>query len=142
MAAVNDKQESQDRTPGQERRDSQGPQGSSEGGRQRNSRLIVRASITRLRLLVFAVGALLLLGMAILSLGVVHRMSRRVEELTRLQENMDRARQMEYLITAQSHFRAMALLTTDDSYNDKIAQNKKEFLEHPGNLEGAGRRRD
>ncbi len=85
----------------------------------------------------FLVGALLLLGMALLSLVVIDRMSTRVEELTSLQDDMDRARRMEYLITAQSHFRAMALLTNDDGNNTKIALAKEEFLEHLDVMDGA-----
>src|SRR5207248_10396128 len=55
--------------------------------------------------------------------------SQRVGELTRLQEKMDRARQMEYQVTAQSHYRAMALLTNDKSNNQKIATAKRTFVE-------------
>lgn len=86
----------------------------------------------------FLVGALLLLGMALLSMVVIDRMSARVEELTRLQDDMDLARRMEYLITAQSHFRAMALLTNDDGNNTKIALAKEEFLEKLDLMGGAG----
>jgi CHASE3 domain sensor protein len=136
MAAANDELESH---LGQERPDNQSPQGSSEGEPQGYSTVILRPWATRLRLLVFVVGALLLLGMAILSLGIIHRMSQRVQELTGLQENMDRARRMEFLITAQSHFRAMALLTTDESWNVKIAQAKEDFLDQQDIFEGAGR---
>ncbi len=78
----------------------------------------------------FLVGALLLLGMALLSLLVISRMSERVGVLTRLHEKVDHSRQMEYAITAQSHFRAMALLTNDDSNNIKIADSKQAFLDH------------
>lgn len=49
----------------------------------------------------FLVGVLLLLGMGVLSLVVINRMSGRVDDLTALQERVDRARQMEYVITAQ-----------------------------------------
>ncbi|MDQ5853033.1 MAG: PAS domain S-box protein, partial [Chloroflexota bacterium] len=73
---------------------------------------------------------LLLLGMSILNSLVIERMNQRVGELTRLQEKVDRSRQMEYLITAQSHFRAMALLTNDQANNDKIAAAKQAFVEH------------
>ena len=38
-----------------------------------------------------------------------------------------RAQQMLYAVTAQSHYRAMALLTHDDKYNAQIADNKKTF---------------
>ena len=78
----------------------------------------------------FLVGAALLLGMGVLSLVVINRMSQRVDDLTVLQDKVDRARQMEYAITAQSHFRAMALLTLDDANNVKIANAKKGFLEN------------
>jgi hypothetical protein len=83
----------------------------------------------------FLIGALLLLGMAVLSLVVIDRMSQRVGVLTRLQEKVDRSRQMEYGVTAQSHFRAMALLTNDDANNAKIADAKRAFLEHLDGVE-------
>ena len=86
----------------------------------------------------FLVGVLLLLGMALLSLLVIGRMSGRVEALTRLQEKVDRSRQMEYAITAQSHFRAMALLTNDDSNNVKLADAKQAFLDHLDAVERLG----
>ena len=91
----------------------------------------------------FLVGALLLLGMGILSLVVIARMSQRVNELNLLQEEVDRARQMIYAVTAQSHFRAMALVcefvptppsvssddcTPDPPWNDRIARSKIAFL--------------
>ena len=93
----------------------------------------------------FLVGALLLLGMGILSLVVIARMSQRVEDLNLLQEEADLARQMIYGITAQRHFRAMALVcefvelppsaspddcTPDPPWNDRVATSKGKFLEH------------
>lgn len=102
----------------------------------------IRASVHTKLLAGFLIGALLLLGMAALSLVVINRMSQQVEELTRLQENMDHARRMEYLITAQSHFRAMALLTKLDFYNDDIALAKTEFLEHLNQVESTGQLED
>ena len=78
----------------------------------------------------FLVGALLLLGMALLSLLVIGRMSERVGVLTNLQEKVDRSRQMEYAITAQSHFRAMALFTNDDLNIVKIADANQAFADH------------
>ena len=83
----------------------------------------------------FLAGALLLLGMSILSLVVIARMNDRVEDLTVLQDQVNRADRMEYLITAQSHFRAMALLTNDDANNVKLAKAKEEFLVHLGAVE-------
>jgi class 3 adenylate cyclase/CHASE3 domain sensor protein len=90
----------------------------------------IKASVHTKLLAGFLVGALLLLGLGILSLVVIDRMSQRVDELARLQERVDRSRQMEYLVTAQSHYRAMALLTRDDTNNDKIANAKREFGDH------------
>lgn len=84
---------------------------------------------TRL-LLGFLIGALLLIGMGTLSLVVITRMSNQVDELTRLQEKVDRSRQMVSGITSQSHFRAMALLTFDDAFNDRITTAKITFLEN------------
>ena len=93
----------------------------------------------------FLVGALLLLGMGVLSLVVIARMSQRVEDLNLLQEKADLARQMIYGVTAQSHFRAMALVcefvelppsaspddcTPNPPWNDRIASSKGKFLEH------------
>jgi signal transduction histidine kinase len=65
--------------------------------------------------------------MAILSLVVIGRMSGDVGDLDRLQENTSRAQQMLYAVTAQSHYRAMALLTHDDKFNTQIADAKKTF---------------
>ena len=90
----------------------------------------VRASVHTKLLAGFLVGALLLLGMGILSMVVLNRMSGQVEELTALQERSDRSRQMIYLVTAQSHFRAMALLTSDDIWNNKVADAKTAFVAH------------
>jgi signal transduction histidine kinase len=102
----------------------------------------IRASVHTKLLGGFLIGALLLLGMAVLSLVVINRMGQQVEELARLQDNMDRACRMEYLITAQSHFRAMALLTKLDFYNDDIALAKTEFLEHLDQVESTGQLKD
>jgi len=95
----------------------------------------IKASVHAKLLAGFLVGALLLLGMAILSLIVIDRMSQRVEDLARLHERIDLARQMEYSVTAQSHYRAMALLTNDDSNNLKIAEAKRDFVGHLDALE-------
>jgi hypothetical protein len=101
-----------------------------------------RASVHTKLLAGFLIGALLLLGMAVLSLVVINRMGQQIEELARLQENMDHARRMEYLITAQSHFRAMALLTNQGFYNDSIALAKMEFLERLDEVESTGQLED
>jgi PAS domain S-box-containing protein len=90
----------------------------------------VRARIHAKLLAGFLAGALLLLGMGILNLWIIHRMDRRVAQLTRLQEKVDRSRQMELLVTAQSHFRGMALLLHDDGNNDSVASAKRRFTDH------------
>ena len=86
----------------------------------------------------FMAGAVLLLGMAILGIVVLQRMNGQVQELTHLQEQVDRTRQMGSLVTAQSHFRAMALLTSDDANNAKIESAKAAFLEHLDSVEAMG----
>ncbi len=90
----------------------------------------INLSVHRKLLLGFLIGALLLVGMAVLSLGVIGRMSDRVSELDRLQLKASRAQQMLYLVTAQSHYRAMALLTKNATkdYNKDIAAAKEQFL--------------
>ncbi|MGH2429051.1 MAG: ATP-binding protein [Candidatus Limnocylindria bacterium] len=89
----------------------------------------IDASVHRKLLFGFLAGAVLLVGMAILSLVIIERMNDRMGELDRLQEKASRAQQMLYLVTAQSHFRAMALLTEDDSYNQDIAEAKATFTD-------------
>ncbi len=88
-------------------------------------------SVHRKLLFGFLIGALLLVGMAILSVGIISRMSERVAELDRLQAKAGQARQMLYLVTAQSHYRAMALLTLNErhDYNADIATAKGQFTE-------------
>ena len=110
----------------------------------------VKAGVQLKLLAGFFVGAMLLLAMAILSLFVIDRMDRRVGEVTDLQENVDRSRQAIYLVTAQSHFRAMALVcesvqalptesptdcTPEIPWNDKIAGAKEAFTEHLDELD-------
>src|SRR4051794_18769016 len=86
-----------------------------------------QASVHRKLLLGFLGGALLLVAMAIVSLLVIGRMNERVTEISALQLKVDRAQQMLYAVTAQSHYRAMALLTGDDKYTGQIADAKATF---------------
>jgi class 3 adenylate cyclase/CHASE3 domain sensor protein len=95
----------------------------------------IRASVHAKLLFGFLAGALLLLGMGILSLVIIDRMSHRFSTVTRLQEKVDRTRQMEYLVTAQSHYRAMALLTRDETNNDRIVTAKRAFVDHLNAIE-------
>jgi signal transduction histidine kinase len=90
----------------------------------------INLSLHRKLLFGFLIGALLLVGLAILSLGVIGRMSDRVAELDALQGKASRAQQMLYLVTAQSHYRAMALLTHNATkdYNADITVAKAKFL--------------
>lgn len=98
----------------------------------------IRASLHTKLLAGFLLGAVLFLGMAALGLVITNRMSDRMATLAQLQDKMDRARQMEYLITAQSHYRTMALLTRDDAQNRNIAAAKKAFLDHLDAVERMG----
>jgi CHASE3 domain sensor protein len=75
----------------------------------------IDASVHRKLLFGFLAGALLLVALAILSLVVIGRMNERVNTLDGLHERSSRAQQMLYSVTAQSHDRAMALLTNDDT---------------------------
>jgi signal transduction histidine kinase len=95
------------------------------------------AGVHRKLLFGFLAGALLLVGMAILSLLVIGRMNERVAELNHLQEKTSRAQQMLYAVTAQSHFRAMALLTHEDKYNTQIAEAKNTFIDLLDQMERA-----
>ncbi|HEX2154015.1 MAG TPA: adenylate/guanylate cyclase domain-containing protein [Acidimicrobiia bacterium] len=87
----------------------------------------LRATIRTKLLGGFLLSALLLLTMGILSIVVINSMNRQVDRIVELQQQMDLARQGIYAVTAQSHYRAMALITQVDSWNDKIGVAKEEF---------------
>src|SRR5215213_5609438 len=70
----------------------------------------IRLTIHQKLLAGFLTGALLLVGMAILSLVIIGQMHQRVSALEASAHRVDLARQMLYDVTAQSHYRAMALL--------------------------------
>lgn len=72
--------------------------------------------------------ALLLLLMGIFSIVVIGRMNLQVDRLIALETQKDLARQAIYSVTAQSHYRAMALITQVDSWNDKIDTAKANFI--------------
>ena len=63
--------------------------------------------------------------MGVTSILVIREMNQQANQLISLQEQTDIARQAIYTVTSQSHFRAMALITEDDSYNDKIAPRRR-----------------
>ena len=71
----------------------------------------VRATVHTKLLAGFLVIAVLLLAMGVLSIGVLARINDQVDTLTSLSEQTNQARQMIYEVTAQSHYRAMELLT-------------------------------
>lgn len=75
----------------------------------------------------FLLIALLLLALGIFSIAVLNRVDRQVETLTALHDQTDLSREMIYGVTAQSHFRAMALVTQLDAWDDKIYVAKDEF---------------
>jgi signal transduction histidine kinase len=102
----------------------------------------LRLSVHRKLLAGFLTGALLLVAMAALSLVVIARMDERMEALETQARKVDLARQMLYDVTAQSHYRAMALLEiTEDPvdaarWNQEVTDQKEEFAEHLGELDG------
>ena len=75
----------------------------------------------------FLLSALLLLAMGVFSIVVINAMNRQMDRVIELQEQLELAQQGIYAVTAQSHYRAMALITQVDSWNDKIVQAKENF---------------
>jgi class 3 adenylate cyclase/CHASE3 domain sensor protein len=88
----------------------------------------IRATVHTKLLAGFLVIAVLLVAMGITSILVIREMNQEAHQLISLQEQTDVARQAIYSVTSQSHFRAMALITQDDSYNEKIATAKESFI--------------
>ena len=76
----------------------------------------------------FLLIAVLLLALGLFSIGVLNRVDGQVDSITALHAQSDRSREMIYKITAQSHFRAMALLTGTDTWDDKIYTAKEGFV--------------
>ena len=75
----------------------------------------------------FLLIALLLLSMGVACVVVLERIDSQVVRLTALSNQVNQAREMIYEVTAQSHYRAMALLTNDSTWTDKIYTAKAEF---------------
>src|SRR5436190_4112806 len=94
----------------------------------------VRATVHTKLLAGFLVIALLLLSMGVLCIAVLDRVNRQVETLTALNRQTDQAREMIYEVTAQSHYRAMALLTGDESWVGKISVAKHDFAQNLAEL--------
>jgi signal transduction histidine kinase/CheY-like chemotaxis protein len=86
----------------------------------------------------FLTGTALLLAMSVLSIVVIDEMRQQVNDLGRLQYRIDLARQMKYEVTAQSHFRGMALLGQDEERHiEKIAVAKASFARLLDSMEAA-----
>jgi class 3 adenylate cyclase len=75
----------------------------------------------------FLLIALLLLAMGVFSIVVINAMNRQMDQVIELQAQLELTQQGIYAVTAQSHYRAMALITNVDSWNDKIVQAKEDF---------------
>jgi class 3 adenylate cyclase/CHASE3 domain sensor protein len=88
----------------------------------------IRATVHTKLLTGFLVIAVLLVGMGILSIVVIGQMNRHANQLIELHRLSDLARQGIYGVTAQSHYRAMALITEVDAYNDRIDLAKANFV--------------
>ena len=77
----------------------------------------------------YLLGAMLVLGMAVLTLVVISSMNNQVEELTRLQKQVASATKKNNLVTSQLHFRTLALLFEDEAQYAKISEAKTMFSE-------------
>lgn len=95
----------------------------------------IKTGVHRKLFLGFLGSALLLVVLAVVSIAFMQIMHEQEHEKNNQREIEDRARQMLYLVTAQSHFRTMALLTNDASWNDKITKAKADFEIHLNFLE-------
>lgn len=71
--------------------------------------------------------SVLMLTLGVVSLFVVNRMDSQVDRLSTLVDQRDRALEMLYSITSQSHFRTMALLTLEPVWDEKIGAAKEDF---------------
>jgi class 3 adenylate cyclase/HAMP domain-containing protein len=87
----------------------------------------VRATVHAKLLTGFLLIALLLLSMGVLSIVVLSRINNQVDTLNALSEQTNRARDMIYEVTAQSHYRAMSFLDHDPKYVTNLYHEKDEF---------------
>ncbi len=88
----------------------------------------IKATVHTKLLAGFLVIALLMLAMGLLCIEVLNRVNHQVATLTALNKQTNQAREMIYEVTAQSHYRAMALLTRDSVWTDKIYAAKDAFV--------------
>ena len=91
----------------------------------------VNSGVHRKLLFGFLAGALLLVALGALGLVVIRQMNDRMVELNRAQLKATRGHEMLYAVTAQSHYRAMALLLPDDAarYNTQVEEAKATFVD-------------
>ena len=85
----------------------------------------VQAGVHRKLLFGFLVGAVLLVAMAVLSVLVIRQMNDRMTELRDAQVKAGRAQEMLYAVTAQSHYRAMALLGVDEAARQREGRGRQ-----------------
>jgi class 3 adenylate cyclase/CHASE3 domain sensor protein len=98
----------------------------------------IHATVHTKLLVGFLIIAALLLAMGVTSIVVIRQMNARAHDQIELRDQSDLARQAIYAVTAQSHYRAMALILHDGSYNDKIATAKDDFRRDLGQIEAIG----
>jgi class 3 adenylate cyclase/CHASE3 domain sensor protein len=99
----------------------------------------IRATVHTKLLAGFLLIALLLLSMGLLSIAVLSRLNDQVETLTALNRQASQARDMIYEVTAQSHYRAMALLKLHDpSYTQDIYTAKEAFADDLAQIRSYG----
>jgi methyl-accepting chemotaxis protein len=95
-----------------------------------------RASLHTKLLVGFLVVFVLLGSLAAALMYWNHQLQERTMHVARLSEEVARAGRMEYSITAQMHYRAMHLLTGDESNDKKLVGARQDFSTHLGYLEG------
>ena len=91
----------------------------------------LRWPVRRKLLAGFLTGAVLLVAMGVLSLVVMNQMNDRRLEFEQAQQKESLARQMLYDITAQSHYRAMALLLKTHTHQIMKGHSTVDKLTHP-----------
>jgi class 3 adenylate cyclase len=74
----------------------------------------------------------------VVSILVIRQMNEQAHQLLLLNEQNELARQGIYAVTSQSHYRAMALITQVDSWNDKIETAKENFVNYLDDIAAVG----
>lgn len=83
----------------------------------------------------FLLVVLVLSSVTLIILYFTSRVEQRTLRVAQLSEEVSRAGRIEYAVTAQMHFRAMALLTGDPSNDQKLIGARQDFSTHLGYLE-------